>query len=140
MVNNYKLLIVDDDNVTRMLVLRVAETLQFRFVKEAVDGVQALERISETQPDIIVLDCSMPNMDGLEMLRNLKEQNILKDISVTLMTVSNDRKTVEEAVALGVIDYLIKPIGGGELKKRLETLIEKHNMRLLNRLLNDDDA
>ena len=104
---------------------------------EAADGVEALERITETRPDIMVLDCSMPNMDGLQLLRTLKEQKMNKDMAVTLMTASNDRETVEEAVALGVLDYLVKPVGGGELKQRLELLIQRHNTRLMHCLMDD---
>ena len=140
MHNNYKLLIVDDDELTRTLVTRVAEALKFRFIREAADGVEALEQISETRQDIMVLDCSMPNMDGLQLLRTLKEQKLLKDMAVTLMTASNERKTVEEAVALGVLDYLVKPIGGGELKQRMELLIQRHNTRLMHRLMNDFES
>lgn len=100
-------LLVEDNNFIRnMYQLKLAKA--DLTVVEAIDGKMALERITEQRPDLVLLDLMMPNVGGLEVLRDLKKQGLLPDLPVIVLTNVMDPQTIDQAKELGAKDYIVK--------------------------------
>jgi signal transduction histidine kinase len=96
-------------------------------VLEAADGVQALEKAIQLSPDIILLDMMMPEMDGLEVCRELRKRETTMNIPVILLTARADEETKFNALEIGANDFLAKPFSSTELQARIKNLIESHH-------------
>lgn len=77
-------------------------------VVEAIDGKMALDKITEHKPDLILLDLMMPNVGGIEVLKELKKTGVLPDMPVIVLTNIMDPQTIAEAKELGARDYIVK--------------------------------
>ncbi|WP_454854435.1 diguanylate cyclase domain-containing protein [Rhizobium binxianense] len=106
--NRPTVLIVDDERINRVA---LAELLQddCRLIL-AKDGPSALERVASSKINLILLDASMPGMDGYEVLRRLKANDHTSDIGVIFVTGQTDEQDEEKALLLGALDYIVKPI------------------------------
>jgi response regulator of citrate/malate metabolism len=105
---DYKVLIVEDDPMVSMINEQyVNRNKAFRVVKKCKDGKSALEYLENNDVDLIVLDVYMPLMDGFETLRQIRKNK--KSVDIIMVTAANDRASLEEALHLGVVDYLVKP-------------------------------
>ena len=113
-----QVLVVDDSEMLRASVCKVVGDLGCTAI-EAADGVEALEKVAAQLPDLIVLDLMMPQMGGMEVLRQLREQEQTSKIPVIVVTASSDLDSVQRAWGLQVIDYVRKPIRVAELRQRL---------------------
>lgn len=100
------LLVEDNDFIRNMYQLKLAKA--DLTVIEAVDGRMALERITDQKPDLVLLDLMMPNVGGLEVLRDLKKQGMLPDLPVIVLTNVMDPQTIDQAKKLGAKDYIVK--------------------------------
>lgn len=119
-----RILSIDDCPTTRHYIKRVIELLGFEYL-EAADGKDGLNVIESEngQIDLILLDRHMPVMDGKETLQALKSSDLYKTIPVTMVTVESALDEIQNAVKLGVKNYLIKPFSQEELTgKILEAL------------------
>ncbi|HTX20553.1 MAG TPA: ATP-binding protein [Candidatus Aquilonibacter sp.] len=96
-------------------------------VLEAADGVQALEKAQQFLPDIILLDMMMPEMDGLEVCRELRQRDATVNIPIILLTARADEETKFDALGMGANDFLAKPFSSTELQARIKNLIESHH-------------
>ena len=114
-----KILSVDDSKTIRMIVKRTFAPYDAT-VLEACNGEEGLAAAAAEKPDLIVLDITMPIMDGVTMLTKLKENADLKGIPVIMLTAESGRENVAYIAKLGVRDYLVKPF-------KDEQLIEKVN-------------
>jgi len=112
-----KILSVDDSRTIRMIVGRTFKPYNCQIV-EAGNGEEGLAAAAREQPDLIILDVTMPVMDGVTMLGKLKEDPALKTIPVIMLTAESGRENVLQIAKLGVRDYLVKPF-------KEEQLIEK---------------
>ena len=112
-----KILSVDDSKTIRMIVKRTFAPFDAT-VLEACNGEEGLATAAAEKPDLIVLDITMPVMDGVTMLTKLKEDAALKGIPVIMLTAESGRENVAFIAKLGVRDYLVKPF-------KDEQLIEK---------------
>ena len=112
-----KILSVDDSKTIRMIVKRTFAPFDTT-VLEACNGEEGLAAAAAEKPDLIVLDITMPVMDGVTMLTKLKEDAALKGIPVIMLTAESGRENVAFIAKLGVRDYLVKPF-------KDEQLIEK---------------
>ncbi len=111
----------DEDLVRRGIVLAVDwQSVDCTVVGEAANGEDGLEVIRRCRPDIVVTDIKMPRMDGLEMLRKLREEG--NEASVILLTAYSDFTYAQSAVKLGAVDYLLKPFHDGELEEAVARL------------------
>ena len=105
---DYKVLIVEDDPMVSMINEQyVNRNKAFRVVKKCKDGKSALGYLENNDVDLIVLDVYMPLMDGFETLRQIRKNK--KSVDIIMVTAANDRASLEEALHLGVVDYLVKP-------------------------------
>lgn len=104
----YQVLIVEDDPMVAMINEQyVSRNKQFRVVGKCKDGKSALDFLKENVVDLIVLDVFMPYTDGFEVLRQIRKAKI--SVDVIMVTAANDRESLEEALHLGIVDYLVKP-------------------------------
>ena len=104
---NMTVLVVDDTDSARDVAERI---LRFYGVDTigARSGVEALELLEKDLPDLILLDISMPEMDGLTFLEHLRQQPRFQELPVVMMTAIADKESVNRAFALGVCEYLVK--------------------------------
>ena len=130
-MNRPSLLIVDDEVGVRES-LRLVFGKDFR-VCEATSGEEALRRVSEERPEVIVLDILMPGTDGLEILKEIK--SIHSEGQVIMLTALNTARTAFTAKGSGAFDYVTKPFDVEELRLRVERAVEKIQLsRELERL------
>jgi two-component system, chemotaxis family, chemotaxis protein CheY len=101
-------LIVDDSRVVRKVARRILEELEFD-IEEAADGQIAIEACQRQMPDAILLDWNMPVMSGIEFLRALRQMQGGDAPVVVFCTTENDIKHIQEAVASGANEYIMKP-------------------------------
>ena len=118
----YKVLIVEDDPMVSMINEQyVNRNKAFRVVKKCKDGKSALEYLENNDVDLIVLDVYMPLMDGFETLRQIRKNK--KSVDIIMVTAANDRASLEEALHLGVVDYLVKPFTYDRFRIALEKYV-----------------
>jgi DNA-binding response OmpR family regulator len=113
-----KVLAVDDSKTIRKIVSKAFSTYDCE-VMEAENGIEGLSIASRDKPDLIVLDITMPVMNGIEMLGKLKGQPELKDIPVIMLTAESGKDNVMQIVKMGVRDYMVKPFKGEQLIERV---------------------
>ena len=101
-------LVVDDSSVIRKVARRILEGLTFE-VAEAEDGKQAFDACRERMPDAILLDWSMPEMDGFQFLQSLRQLETRKTPKVVFCTTENDVSQIARAIHLGADEYVLKP-------------------------------
>ncbi len=109
-----KLLIVDDQYGIRLLLHEIFKKEGYE-VFQAANGFQAIDIVVKDCPDLVILDMKIPGMDGVEILKRIKEIN--KDIKVILMTAYGELDIIEEAKKLGALQYFPKPFDIDEIKK-----------------------
>lgn len=115
----YQVVIVEDDPMVAMLNRRYTEKdARFRVVKECSTGQEALDYLRTHPADLVILDMYMPQMNGLDMLRQLRAGGMQAD--VIMITAASDSPTVEAAMRLGVVDYLVKPFEYQRFRQALE--------------------
>jgi two-component system cell cycle response regulator len=118
-----KLLTVDDSKTIRMIVTRAFKGFACE-IFEAADGVEGLTVAQRERPDIIILDLTMPVMDGVEMLTKLKADPELRSIPVVMLTAESGRENVLRIAKLGVRDYLVKPFKEELIVERVGRIID----------------
>lgn len=102
-----KVLVIDDTDSARLTMARLLRREGFEAAC-AADGREALVKIDRDQPDLLLLDISMPEMDGLELLERLRRQPEHRDLPVLMMTAITDEETIRRAMELGAKEYLVK--------------------------------
>ena len=118
----YKVLIVEDDPMVAMINEQyIGRNKQFVVVEKCKDGKSALEFIDDNEVDLIILDVFMPYADGFETLRQIRKNKI--SVDVIMVTAANDRESLEEALHLGIIDYLVKPFTFDRFRMALDKFI-----------------
>ena len=115
-----KKVLVVDDNATGRELVRESLNDYVSFIDEASNGREALEKIRVTRPDLVLLDIQMPEMDGYEVLREIRGDPALKGLRVIALTAFAMRYDRERALAAGFDDYLTKPVTTAQLKEQLE--------------------
>ena len=115
------ILVVDDEpQIAR--VLRTGLKTHGYDVRVAADGISALETFSDWHPDLVVTDLGMPNMDGLELCRQLRK---LSQVPIIVLSVRGEEKTKVEALDAGADDYVTKPFGMEELLARVRAQLRR---------------
>ena len=117
-----KVLAVDDSKTIRKIVSKAFSAYDCE-VMEAENGIEGLSMISNVKPDLIILDITMPVMNGVEMLGKLKRQPDMKDIPVIMLTAESGKDNVMQIVKMGVRDYMVKPFKGEQLIERVMKIV-----------------
>jgi len=115
-----KLLVVDDSSVIRKIIKATADVLQMETI-EAQDGIEALEILSKihNEIDLVLLDWNMPEMSGYEVLVEIKNNSIYKNIPVMMVTTEGQKSNIVAAVRAGASNYLTKPFTVEELEEKI---------------------
>lgn len=122
----YRVLIVEDDPMVAMINERyIKRNKNFEVVGKCNDGSSALAFLECNEVDLLVLDVYMPRMDGFETLRQIRNRKITVD--AIMVTAANDRDALEEALHLGMVDYLVKPFTYERFQIALEKYIAQNN-------------
>lgn len=123
-----KILLIDDTPVNLEIAGKILEKENYD-IYIAESGYTALELIEETDFDLILLDIMMPEMDGFETYKKMKEYKKFNDAPVIFLTAKVDIESVVNGFELGAVDYIRKPFNGLELKARVRTHVELKKMR-----------
>ncbi|MFW6092494.1 MAG: response regulator [Pseudomonadota bacterium] len=121
------ILLVEDDTIDAKAFTRAMEKLKIANpVTRAKDGVDGLEKLADMpRPNLVILDINMPRMNGLEMLRRIREDEALRDTIVFVLTTSNDDKDKFEAYNLNVAGYMLKSDMGNSFIRAV-SLVENY--------------
>lgn len=118
----YKVLIVEDDPMVAMINEQyINRNKQFYVVGKCTDGSSALEFLKNNDVDLIILDVYMPYTDGFEALRQIRQNQI--SVDAIMVTAANDRESLEKALHLGIVDYLVKPFTFERFRMALDKFI-----------------
>lgn len=122
----YKVLIVEDDPMVAMINEQyIKRNKNFEIVGKCSDGSSALAFLKNHEADLLILDVYMPKMNGFETLREIRNKQIPAD--AIMVTAANDRESLEEALHLGIVDYLVKPFTFDRFQMALEKYIAQNN-------------
>ena len=115
-------LIVDDSAAIRKILQRVLRQAEVPLgtVYEAGDGREALEQLRAQKVGLVLSDINMPNMDGLQLLREIRANGAWRDLPVVMITTEGGQTRVMEAVQLGASGYVRKPFTADQIKEKLE--------------------
>ncbi len=119
------ILLVDDDPD----ILRIAGKLlssQNHFVFAADDAIQALEYLNSKHVDLVISDANMPQYSGYDLIQTMKNHEEWKVIPIALLTARREKKDIEQAIRLGVVDYIVKPIDPHLFVQKIKALLKNH--------------
>jgi two-component system chemotaxis response regulator CheY len=116
-----KLLIVDDSNIIRRRIERSQQHERLRVVGSAANGREALELFARTDPDVVTMDLTMPEMDGIECVERLVERK--PEIRILVVSALADKATAVEAIRKGANGFLCKPFTDRQLNEALDELL-----------------
>ena len=119
--SNSRILVVDDEPEIRRFLRASLRAKQYE-VLEASNGTQALELMTQHQPDLMILDLGLPDIDGVEVTRRIREWS---QIPIIILSVRDREKDKIEALDVGADDYLTKPFGVGELMARMRVVMRR---------------
>ena len=140
-------LIVDDNPQNVELLQAFLEALPVKIVT-ASDGIEALDKVAEHKPDLILLDIMMPRMSGFQVCRKLKSDPKTRDIQVLMVTALNELGDIEQASECGTDDFVSKPVNKFELLTRVKSLLRVRHLKseleraltYLNEIEHDEDV
>lgn len=118
----YKLMVVDDSNIIRNRIKRGFNAMQFELVATASNGVEALEQFKRHAPNVVTMDLTMPEMDGLECIGNIMAIN--PDTLILVISALSDKSTCIKALELGACGFICKPFTEDELIEALNELVQ----------------
>ena len=137
-----RVLIIEDNLSNQTMLYRLLNVIGITMIECATDGVEGLKKVSSFKPDLIILDITMPRMNGYEVLHNLKSSPATQDIPVLIETASDTREARDKTFRTGATDFITKPINPLEFFSRIKVHLEnrmliKHLEKQLNQL-NDE--
>ncbi len=121
-LKDLKILFVEDENNISKLLKNAVSDYFYSFIT-AKDGKEGIEKYKSTSPDIVISDIMMPNLDGLEMTKELRK--IDENLPIIILSAFSDKEKLLKAIDLGINKYFIKPFNPEELLEYLSTLAEK---------------
>ncbi|BBI58904.1 chemotaxis protein CheY [Vreelandella sulfidaeris] len=125
---NMSFLVVDDFPTMRRIVRSLLKELGFTNVDEAEDGQDALNKLRAGNFDFVVSDWNMPNLDGLEMLKEIRQDDALKSLPVLMVTAEAKKENIIAAAQAGANGYVVKPFTAATLEEKLNKIFDKLGM------------
>ena len=116
-----KILLVDDAAFMRMMLKDVLTKNGYTDLYEAADGAEAVDKYSEINPDLVIMDITMPNMDGLEALKAIKAKHAYAN--VVMCSAMGQEAMVIEAIKSGAKDFIVKPFKPDRILKTVTTIV-----------------
>lgn len=121
---NMKFLVVDDFSTMRRIVRNLLKELGFQNVDEAEDGVAALSKLRGAQFDFVVSDWNMPNMTGIDLLKEIRADANLKHLPVLMVTAEAKKENIVSAAQAGANGYIVKPFTAATLEEKLNKIFQ----------------
>lgn len=118
-----KILLVDDSKTMRNIQKSVLTQMGHTQIEEACDGQDALSKVGAFQPELLLVDWNMPNMDGLSFVKAFRQQD--KTTPIIMVTTESERARVVEAIKAGVNNYVVKPFTPDILNQRITETMSK---------------
>lgn len=115
-----RVMVVDDQVSMRAMIRRALQDLGFKDIRESGVPSEALESVRSDRVHLIISDYNMPEMDGLQLLKEVRSDPVIGKTVFIMLTGSSDREIVQQAAALGVNNYLVKPFTTAALKEKIE--------------------
>jgi len=115
-----KILIVDDEAKIRELIIKYAKHEGFE-TAEAADGMEAVKKFEEENPDLVIMDITMPNMDGLQALKKIREAH--PDAKVVMCTAMGQESMVVDAIKSGAKDFVVKPFNAERITSTVKNIL-----------------
>ena len=122
---NLTVLIIDDFITMRRIVRKILRDLDFEDIIEAEDGSAALDILKRTKIDLIVSDWNMPRMTGLELLKEVRSTDSIKDTPFLMVTAEAQKENIVEAVKARVSNYIVKPFTAAVLEEKLVKILPR---------------
>ena len=119
-----KILVAEDERDIRELIGFTLRFAGFEVVL-AVNGIEAIEKASLEQPDLIMLDVRMPKMTGYEACRRLKENPETGDIPIVFLSAKGQEGEIEQGLASGALEYIVKPFAPDELTNQVKEILRR---------------
>jgi len=120
-----KFLIVDDFSTMRRIVRNLLKEIGYANADEAEDGVAALAKLKGGSFDFVVSDINMPNMNGFELLAQIKADPTLKHIPVLMVTAEAKKEDIVTAAQSGASGYIVKPFTKATLEEKLQKIVQR---------------
>ncbi len=121
---NMKFLVVDDFSTMRRIVRNLLKELGFQNVDEAEDGIAALSKLRGSAFDFVVSDWNMPNMTGIDLLREIRADANLKHLPVLMVTAEAKKENIVSAAQAGANGYIVKPFTAATLEEKLNKIFQ----------------
>ncbi len=132
---NAHILVVEDAYISRLVLRRVIEQLPGCTVTEAVNGAEALNLLKKgLNPDLMITDVCMPEMDGLQLLFQIRSTPYLAELDVMMCTSTTDRETVVRAAELNVNKYLVKPFQPDQIREQIREVLTQSMVKSTERV------
>ncbi|MDT8438374.1 MAG: chemotaxis response regulator CheY [Wenzhouxiangellaceae bacterium] len=125
MDKNIEILVVDDFSTMRRIVKNQLREIGFSNIREAEDGAAAMQVLKSAHIDFVVTDWNMPNVTGLDLLKQIRADERLKSIPVLMVTAEAKREQIIEAAQSGVNGYVVKPFTPQTLQEKIEKVFER---------------
>lgn len=122
-VSAARILIVDDEPINVKVVCRYLREAGYRNCNATNDSTTAVDLIRSEQPDLVLLDLMMPQVDGLQILKLVRQDRLLKQMPVVVLTATDDRSTKQAALELGANEFLTKPVDPTDLLPRIRNVL-----------------
>ncbi len=119
-----RILVVDDFATMRRIIKNLLHDLGFDNITEADNGVNALNTLKNQRIDFMILDWSMPEMDGLTLLKKVREDENLKNLPILMVTAEARKEMIIEAAKAGVNGYIVKPFTANTLQEKINQVFE----------------
>ena len=118
-----KIMLVDDSRTIRNIQKNILSQLNHTDIVEADDGVDALNKIKEQEPELMLLDWNMPNMDGLTLLKKVREEG--RKFPVIMCTTEAEKARVIQAIQAGANNYVVKPFSTETMAEKIDQTMKK---------------
>lgn len=118
-----KILIVDDAAFMRMTLKNIISEAGHEVVGEAGDGLQAIEQYKSTQPELVTMDITMPEMDGIAALKEIKKMD--PNAKVVMCSAMGQQGMVIEAIQSGAVDFIVKPFNAERINESIGKVLSK---------------
>ena len=124
-MSKVRIILVDDHSMIRQGLKSFLEEADISVVAEAKNGIEALEKLDETEVDVVVSDIMMPEMDGIELTKQISQKH--PDLKVLALTMMNESYNIKKMLSAGALGYLLKDCTQDELIQAIKTVAEGRN-------------
>jgi len=117
-----RILVVDDFSTMRRIIKNILRQLGYNNVIEADDGTTALAKLQADKVDFVITDWNMPKMSGLELLKEIRGNDTMKDLPVLMVTAEALQENIVAAIKAGVSNYVVKPFDAATISEKMEKI------------------